>query len=980
MNNKELTEKLNSFAGQLPIGKKLKDLNFSHPGILIGETACGKSLVTPVMAYLTGGFRRIIIRQPTRLASYLIMKSMTEIYGDSIKVGCINRDQKINPEAPILEVTDGILVDWLRDKQIWYDELLILDEIHATSEQLEIAMGLIKRQGLQPWCLTATIDPKDIKNYFNSSVYYVSGINYPINKKQLFTDLKEFLLGSRKTKGYIEDKMLDKGHSCMVFLPTRYETEKWASEIEMSCEGKIICKYVHGGIDVKEMAPYSHKDNLEKPFILFSTPVSEQSITLDLDDVIVVDQKIKVNEYMGVKVQQRTNLPPNSLIQMMGRCGRYREGNVYVISDDYSPEIDFENLRPTSVNYTLSDNTPFELALILAGTKIKLQDVELITKVDKKEYDFAVKMLKKRRLIKPDGTLTREGEAVMNIPLDYNLAQFVATAPNEILDIVIFTASFGSHSLYHMEKFFPEGVPYKINRERKKLAVSESDLLTKYNIAKEFHGLSEEEMKVRAEEIGLNLHVILNALNAASSVYDHLELYPPEVLYPLNTNLIKKFQEHVFNIMLYPPVKVMRNYYGDGYSCNINYMRAFTDSSASIKGGEKEVIFSLRTQVENRHGEWFIRLSDNTICPKKFQEWCWPEETVSDFIVRSLNVNEKGYVRYKISEERYPAIANYLKSLEELSDEMEKLYNKSPERFKSNRITFIDLIEDELMEICINERIKSLNKLEIFLEKETVYIPEMSDFIEVKDKLYIESAYPDEIKIRDTYYPLFYKNGEKFVELPCELILELKEEEVPVTNFITIVKEGNKKEKKLQSHSLESARNSIKYHFCHKAWKKVKKSLRQKVKPGRLVEIEKDILCRKYITEFQGEPFYGWTGLIFEGKTFTLHLFNDMEQAEKETRKTLEEYISYMVKKESNIGKRSVPQNMKDRKKVKKEVERNFSSLENELVKELETLDLKEKKAIINFSNKAKNRLISGRRNISYNMGSEDNLSQDFSD
>ena len=109
-----LARKLAEFAEQLPIGKILGELDFSHTGILIGETACGKSLVTPLLAYLTGGFRRVIVRQPTRLASYLAMKSMYDIYGDSISVGCINRDQKINPDYTIVVIIYLFLFDWMR--------------------------------------------------------------------------------------------------------------------------------------------------------------------------------------------------------------------------------------------------------------------------------------------------------------------------------------------------------------------------------------------------------------------------------------------------------------------------------------------------------------------------------------------------------------------------------------------------------------------------------------------------------------------------------------------------------------------------------------------------------------------------------------------------------------------------------------------------------------------------------------------------
>ncbi len=931
----ELAHKLADFAAQLPIGKILGELDFSQPGILIGETACGKSMVTPVLAHLTGGFRRIIVRQPTRLASYLAMKSMEDIYGQSVSVGCINRDQKINPDAPILEVTDGILIDWLRDKQIWYDELVILDEIHATSEQLEIAMGLIKRQGLRPWCLSATIDPKEIKDYFDADVHYVSGINYPISKKQIFKDLSDFLYGNKKEKGYIKDKIIEKGHSCLVFLPTRFETELWAAEIEEVYGDDIICKYLHGGINVQEMAPFAHKENLDKPFILFSTPVAEQSITLDLNDVIVVNEKIFVCEYMGVKRQQRTPLPPNSLIQMMGRCGRYREGQVYVLSSYFWEEINFDEIRPTPVSYSLASNTPYELAIILADREVKLQDIELITHVDRREYNYAVKILKKRKIIDRDGKLTKEGQVVKNIPLEYNLAQFVATAPEQILDIVIFAASFGTHGLYHMEKFFPDETPYEIIMERKKLAVPQSDLLTKYNIVRQFYGLSEEEMNEKSQLFGYNLHVITNALNAAKSVYEHLEMASPETLPRLNREHISLFQEHVFNIMLYSPIKVRKSHSGNSYSCYIEHMRAFTDSASTVEGGMEEVIFASKTEVENRHGEWFIRLSDNTICPRQFWDWCWPEATIREFLQKITDIFRESSAGLA---KRYPVVNDFLIKSGELSCKLERLFNKSPKSFNKDRIDFQEFLEDTLGSICIQERIKSLKDLEHYLKKEHIQPPSSEDFISNEEIKRIEENFPDEIQIRDVSYPISYEKGEVSVELPCELIFELNETDVKGINiFVSIIEDSNGKIEKIYSRSLQKACNDIKSAMTRKAWKKARKNIAQKVQINQMPNILTKLLVKKHITEFHGEPVYGWTGLDYKGNKFAFALFNSFEEADRETRKILAEYFYHKIRGELNRIKKELPQ--RNRKQTRKYINSKIKELEQFVREELRKED-----------------------------------------
>lgn len=694
-------KKIINFANTLPIGKEIGKLDFIHPGILIGETACGKSMVIPPLALIIGGYKRIIVRQPTRLASFLAMKSMEAIYGSDINVGCVNRDVNINPKAPILQITDGVLIEWLREKQIWYDELIILDEVHATSEQLEIAMGIIKHRRLNVWCLSATIDPGELADYFDLKVYYVSGINYPIYKRHLYGDLYEFLM-----KTYLP-AMIKQRRSALVFLPTRYETEQLEAAAREAYPDRLITSYMHGGVGVEKFLPFSKKENLALPFILFSTPVSEQSITLDLDDIIIKNEQIKVVEKKGIKLQQRYPLSPNSLIQMMGRCGRLRPGNVTVITEraEYEP-VDFTKLKPTAVEYALASNTPFELAILLADAQIKLSDVELITPVKYKEYEYAVGVLEERGIIHK-GRLTSEGALIRDIPLEYNLAQFVATASEEIREIVIGAASFGTQSIYHLLKFYPEGIPEDVVLNRKKIWIKESDLLSKYNILRHFYKLPQEAWEIEAERLGINLYVIENALGAMNAIYDHLHLPLPSSLPSLTQELIGKFQEYVFYSKLYPPVAVNFNFRRNEYRGYVNGLPAFLDSISQVRGRRKEILFAQITRFKTQDGNWRIRLADATICPPELVKWLQADITVNNFLYRHFKpldgkISIKGRLPKSLFK-RYPKIRQFLQ--------------KHYKIYKKRKITrnFSVFIIDILRDFCKKHKICNLKSLEKYL-------------------------------------------------------------------------------------------------------------------------------------------------------------------------------------------------------------------------------------------------------------------------
>jgi ATP-dependent helicase HrpA len=84
------------------------------------------------------------------------------IVGPELRVGVVNREREATPETPtwnVVIVTTGIARRWLQDDLITADDVVVVDEIHQTSAELELCLALAKRAGCRFIWLSATVDP-----------------------------------------------------------------------------------------------------------------------------------------------------------------------------------------------------------------------------------------------------------------------------------------------------------------------------------------------------------------------------------------------------------------------------------------------------------------------------------------------------------------------------------------------------------------------------------------------------------------------------------------------------------------------------------------------------------------------------------------------------------------------------------------------------------------------------------------------------
>src|SRR5436189_5328600 len=316
----------------LPISSILDSIDFSDHFIIIGDVGTGKSTVTPVREFeLSKGRREIVIREPSRAACNALYYSLQALHpdlGDELAV--ITKHTQINVTGKIKIVTDGVLLRMLAENSI-HDSSIYFDESHQMSSQLELCMSLAKKEEDNAKNLfrvmSATIDPKEFLSFLGiSNLYRMSGRRYPV---KLDTELAGDLNGMcGNLARYLYSQPRDE--SWLVFLPTRKLVERYAD----SYRGV----YIHGGLEGSEINKIQRRAEPEKNLRIFATNVIASSVNIYVDNVLIFDDVIDSKDKLGQKTLHYTSIDNNSLLQMMGRVGRFKPGRAVILTDSPLPK------------------------------------------------------------------------------------------------------------------------------------------------------------------------------------------------------------------------------------------------------------------------------------------------------------------------------------------------------------------------------------------------------------------------------------------------------------------------------------------------------------------------------------------------------------------------------------------------------------------------------------------------------------------
>jgi hypothetical protein len=470
-----------------------------------------------------------------------------EIVGKPLRVGVVNREREATPETPtwnVVIVTTGIARRWFQGELIQAHDILIVDEIHQTSAELELCLALGKRLGCRFIWLSATVDPSFYARYLESAEVLETSAFDPtlaarvtIRRQQPLEFLDEQFLrhAVRRRRGVA------------VFLPTRAEVEGVAAELGGRWSA-LHAAFYHGGEPIRVIRPFL-EGTASKPFLLAMTAAGQSALNIaGLDTVVIYDARYANLVERGRNVLTRQYLGANEILQMAGRVhGRVPGGEVYILTDR---DIEFEALLPTPPEFQLGGDTE-RVAITAAAIGVDLTQLELPVPLDKRAYREAVRLLTQRGII-ADGRLTEYGRDVEAMPVERPWGELLVHADAELAPFVAVAANI--ESLHRMTRE---------ERDLRGLVLHGSDHLTAYNVYAEavnqfghvglVYGLPRhlfgEELEEWAERRGVLVKAIEDVALGTASVYRTLELPLPEKLPPADAGVARRFRDLVARCM-----------------------------------------------------------------------------------------------------------------------------------------------------------------------------------------------------------------------------------------------------------------------------------------------------------------------------------------------------------------------------------------------------------------------------------------------
>jgi len=461
----------------LPIFSILDSIDFSDHFVLLGEVGTGKSTVVPIHEFeKSGRARHIIIREPSRASCNALYYSLEALHPQVKEhLAIITKDTKVNVEGRIKIVTDGVLIRMLADRSISQTSIYF-DESHQMSSQLELCMALAKKDEKTAKNLfrvmSATIDPREFLTFLGiSKLHSVSGRRYPVNiEVELVRDLDAMF---DTLSRYLYTQPRDE--SWLVFLPTRRLVEKYAGDY-----GGV---YIHGGLEGSEVNRIQRRAERDRNLRIFATNVIASSVNIYVDNVLIFNDVINSRDRLGQKTLKYGRLDNNSLLQMMGRIGRFKPGRAVILTDSPIPKT----IEPTPVHKSLETETPFDLVLLMSKYGLDLSKLDFMSRVNQREISFAEGWLSDIGAIElRPHRIRKKGLLMSEIPYEPDFAHMISSAlisgDYQMARFLLACGSFGD-SLNHAYKtdFEPVARDFLYNFDRSNELNIKAHLLKRYS-------------------------------------------------------------------------------------------------------------------------------------------------------------------------------------------------------------------------------------------------------------------------------------------------------------------------------------------------------------------------------------------------------------------------------------------------------------------------------------------------------------------
>ncbi len=471
----------NDHARLLPVyahERELLDALKHHPVVVVeGPTGSGKTTQIPQMLLRAGIQGRIGMTQPRRIAAVSVAWRIAEEQNVAVgeEVGyAIRFDDRTSDNTRIKVMTDGILLqEAQRDRMLSDYDVIIIDEAHERSLNIDFALGLLHgllriRHDLRVVVSSATLQPETFIRFFGDlgedvPVVRIDARPFPVEIVWRPTDRAgpEDLPEAVAREVAAIHRSREPGH-VLVFMPGEDAIKRTAAAVMRhvpasgrSGERDLVVLPLYGALTREDQERVFDRFAGQRKVIV-ATNIAETSITIDDVRFVIDCGTAKVPRFSartGILALREEGIPQASADQRLGRAGRTAPGTCIRL---YS-ERDY-NSRPRFGDEEIVRLDLSEVVLRLCGLGFsQVEDFAFPTPPTRARLHAALDELFRLGAIDRERHVTAIGKELLRLPLTPQLARCAVEAamrwPEALDDVLAAVALLSGRSPLQ----FPQG-------------------------------------------------------------------------------------------------------------------------------------------------------------------------------------------------------------------------------------------------------------------------------------------------------------------------------------------------------------------------------------------------------------------------------------------------------------------------------------------------------------------------------------------
>ena len=472
---------------ELPVYKNhqliLSALENNQAVVVESPTGSGKTTQLPVILYEAGYSQHGIIgvTQPRRIAAVSVSEFIARQCNTSIPglIGYKMRfEDRTDLNTKIKIMTDGILLQEMKlDPWLSKYGLLVVDEAHERSLNIDFILGLLKRvlesrRDFKVIISSATINAEVFSEYFSECpIVKIEAQRFPVtliydpisgapqqskdgNKNGAFeanNNAAEAILLKIETiiTRFISEK---REGDILVFLPGEKMIKDCMNRLAFCSVGKFLHLLpLYGRLGKEEQERVFETTPEGKTKVIISTNIAETSVTIDGITAVIDSGLSKLNWYNPRTFTSSLVEAPISKAsanQRKGRAGRTREGTCYRL---YTRR-DFEN-RSLFTTEEIFRTDLSEVILRMSDLGItNFEDFDFIASPEKSGLIAGIETLNLLEALEPDRSLSNIGKLMTEFPLAPRQSRIIVEAilkyPDVLAETLIAAAFLSTQSPY----------------------------------------------------------------------------------------------------------------------------------------------------------------------------------------------------------------------------------------------------------------------------------------------------------------------------------------------------------------------------------------------------------------------------------------------------------------------------------------------------------------------------------------------------